>query len=140
LKEEPPTFREMGLGEEIPFAIEDVVRSCLAKSPEDRPRTAEELGLQYEQALGKRILPIRSTSGPAVGPSHTPAPNKPPPPVVPPPTKRMTIRNVLQHSVEAVMPESMAMIKLKGFIHDLGGEVIESVPGMIKVRLGTTTP
>ena len=33
------------------------------------------------------------------------------------------------------MPESMAMIKLKGFIFDLGGEVVESVPGMIKVRV-----
>ncbi len=33
------------------------------------------------------------------------------------------------------MPEAMAMIKLKGFIFDLGGEVVESVPGMIKVRL-----
>ena len=33
------------------------------------------------------------------------------------------------------MPEAMAMIKLRGFIYDLGGEVVESVPGMIKVRL-----
>lgn len=33
------------------------------------------------------------------------------------------------------MPESMAMLKLKGFIHDLGGEVVESVPGLIRVRL-----
>ena len=36
------------------------------------------------------------------------------------------------------MPEAMAMIKLKGFIHDLGGEVVESVPGMIRVRLTET--
>jgi hypothetical protein len=27
------------------------------------------------------------------------------------------------------------MVKLKGFIFDLGGEVVESVPGMIKVRV-----
>jgi serine/threonine-protein kinase len=38
------------------------------------------------------------------------------------------------------MPESMAMVKLKGFIHDLGGDVIESVPGMILVRLGEPAP
>jgi serine/threonine-protein kinase len=141
LDEEPPTFRTLGIGEEIPFAIEDVVRSCLAKAPEERPRSAEELALQYEQALGKRILPIRSTSG--TPPSATPAPTpngKTPRPTVPPPTKRLSIRDILQHSVEAVMPEAMAMIKLKGFIHDLGGEVIESVPGMIKVRLGSSTP
>ena len=33
------------------------------------------------------------------------------------------------------MPEAMAMVKLKGFVYDLGGEVLESVPGMIKVRV-----
>ena len=30
----------------------------------------------------------------------------------------------------------MAMLKLKGFLHDLGSDVIESAPGMIRVRLG----
>ena len=44
-------------------------------------------------------------------------------------------RNGIQHSVEASMPESMALVKLKGFIYDLGGEVVESVPGLIRVRL-----
>ena len=34
------------------------------------------------------------------------------------------------------MPESMALLKLKGFIHDLGGAIVESVPGLIRVRLG----
>ena len=29
----------------------------------------------------------------------------------------------------------MAMVKLRGFIYDLGGEVVESMPGMIKVRV-----
>lgn len=33
------------------------------------------------------------------------------------------------------MPESMAMVRLKGFIYDLGGEVIDSQPGLIRVRL-----
>jgi len=44
--------------------------------------------------------------------------------------------NVVEHSLEANMPEAIAIVKLKGFIFDLGGEVIESVPGMIRVRLG----
>ena len=34
------------------------------------------------------------------------------------------------------MPERIATYKLRGFIHDVGGEVVESVPGRIKVRLG----
>jgi serine/threonine-protein kinase len=38
------------------------------------------------------------------------------------------------------MPEAMAMLKLKGFIHDLGGEVLESEPGRIRVRLPGPVP
>jgi eukaryotic-like serine/threonine-protein kinase len=38
-------------------------------------------------------------------------------------------------TVEAWMPEQIAAVKLRGFVHDLGGEVIESIPGLIRVRL-----
>jgi serine/threonine-protein kinase len=34
------------------------------------------------------------------------------------------------------MPERIAACKLHGFIQDTGGEVLESVPGCIRVRLG----
>lgn len=34
------------------------------------------------------------------------------------------------------MPEGIAIMKLRGFVHDAGGEVVESLPGLIKVRLG----
>ena len=34
------------------------------------------------------------------------------------------------------MPETIAAYKLRGFVHDAGGEVLESVPGRIRVRLG----
>jgi serine/threonine-protein kinase len=49
-------------------------------------------------------------------------------------------RNALSQSFEASMPEVMAMMKIKGFIFDLGGEVVESVPGMIRVRLVERQP
>jgi serine/threonine-protein kinase len=49
-------------------------------------------------------------------------------------------RNAFRHSLEAVMPEAMALIKIKGFIHDLGGTVVDSVPGLIKVRLPDPQP
>ena len=35
-------------------------------------------------------------------------------------------------------PEVIAVRKLRGFVHDCGGEVVESVPGLIRVRLGKT--
>jgi serine/threonine-protein kinase len=40
------------------------------------------------------------------------------------------------HHLEAWMPERIATYKLRGFIHDKGGELLESVPGRIQVRLG----
>jgi eukaryotic-like serine/threonine-protein kinase len=137
LDADPPGFADIGLGEQIPAAVEDVVRSCLAKTPDDRPRSAEELALRFEQALGKRVLPIRSASAtPAGTPPPTPAATPANAPHTTPPSQRVPTRGVMQHSIEVQMLEAMALIKLKGFIHDLGGEVIESIPGLIRVRLG----
>jgi hypothetical protein len=34
------------------------------------------------------------------------------------------------------MPEKIAAYKLRGFVYDVGGEVAESVPGRIRVRVG----
>jgi serine/threonine-protein kinase len=39
------------------------------------------------------------------------------------------------HTLEAWMPERIAVVKLQGLIHDAGGEVVESIPGLIRVRL-----
>jgi serine/threonine-protein kinase len=134
-KKTPPTFAEIGLGKAIPPAIEAVVRSCLSKPPDQRPRNATELALTYERTLGKRITqfhraatsPSRmlaaQTAGGAAGSSSSPS-------------RQGLPLNAVQHSIEAVMPEALAIVKLKGFIYDLGGDVVESVPGKIHVRLG----
>src|SRR6516162_7096014 len=49
--EDPPplTFEDKHL--DVPPAVEDVVRRCLAKNPDDRPRNARELAECYEGAL-----------------------------------------------------------------------------------------
>ncbi len=121
----------------MPPAVERLVLDCLAKHPDDRPASASELLRRYETGLGKRFpLPRRSALVPnlrailaadaAAGPA-TPAPSK---------TLKTTADvHAVQHSIEARMPESMAMLKLRGFIHDLGGVVVDSVPGLIRVRL-----
>jgi serine/threonine-protein kinase len=41
------------------------------------------------------------------------------------------------HYLEAWMPERIAEYKLRGFIHDVGGEMIASEPGRIHVRFGS---
>ena len=44
--------------------------------------------------------------------------------------------DAIVHHMEAWMPDAIASRKLRGFVQDFGGEVIESVPGCIRVRLG----
>ena len=42
----------------------------------------------------------------------------------------------MAYELEAWMPDAIATCKLRGFVEDVGGEVMESVPGKIRVRLG----
>jgi hypothetical protein len=48
--------------------------------------------------------------------------------------------NAVTYRMEAWMPDTIAGFKLRGFVHDQNGEVIESVPGKIRVRLGGKLP
>ena len=43
---------------------------------------------------------------------------------------------VIVHHIEAWMPEQVATFKLRGFIRDVGGEIIENAAGRILVRIG----
>src|SRR5205823_9035886 len=45
--------------------------------------------------------------------------------------------NSVSYRMEAWMPDAIASHKLRGFVHDHAGEVIESVPGKIRVRIGS---
>ncbi len=138
--EPPPSFASAGVPGLVPPAIEALVRSCLAKYPEERPQTVEEVALRYEELLGKKIY--------AKGRPPAPATQVRPGELVPKLDRALALgalngaasRNAVVQHVTATMPESMAMLKLKGFIHDLGGEIVESVPGLIRVRLGTPAP
>ncbi len=38
--------------------------------------------------------------------------------------------------MEAVLPQAMAEYKMVGFIQDVCGKLIESIPGLIRLRLG----
>jgi serine/threonine-protein kinase len=161
VSEDPPAFADRG-ARHVPPAVEAVVRSCLAKHPEQRPQSALELFTRYEQALGRKIPPrpgswhsgVRqavkpspsmsggvvktslSGGGGAVNTSPSNSGSSGLQPVVRPTLERYTVR----HSFEVNLPEAMALLKVKGFINDLEGEVMESVPGMIRVRIGETKP
>jgi serine/threonine-protein kinase len=156
--EEPPSFSRMGVQGLVPPAVERVVQWCLAKDPGQRPRHARELAEAYAAALegykveatpGKAVprtrpsgpLPTRPSlvAPPAPPPAGAAGPPEPvlikSPPTTPPPGPLSDPLAVV-HTLEAWMPEKIATYKLRGFIQDAGGELVESVPGRINVRLG----
>ena len=148
--ESPPTFAELGLRRWVPKDVEQLVYDCLAKDPDDRPQSARELADRFDTALsraqekldsdpgrpglsGDRTRPAAGRAAPAIvhsGDRAAPAVATPPPGVT-------RDHATLPFHIEAWMPERIAIVKLRGFVHDAGGEVVESVPGLIRVRLGT---
>jgi serine/threonine-protein kinase len=131
--EPPPAFAHVGAPDIVSPTIEAVVLDCLAKDPAARPTCARELAerfetaLAHEQAVQDSALPSGYPDTPVAQDATC---------VVRPAMLRSVDPNAVTYHLEAWMPEQVANYKLRGFVQDAGGEVIESVPGRIRVRLG----
>jgi serine/threonine-protein kinase len=133
--EMPPSFAGVGAAGLVPSGIEQVVLECLAKDAADRPSCARDLAerfetaLAHEQALQEAALPAGYPDpGDRVAVAATC--------IAQPVLARSVDPHATIHHLEAWMPEQIATYKLRGFVQDAGGDVIESVPGLIRVRLG----
>jgi serine/threonine-protein kinase len=122
----PPPFAQFGANEWVPPAVEKLVIACLAKNREDRPASARALADLYDAALE----PAHENGATVSGEDTEPNPLTAPEPVV------EIDPHAVVHELEAWMPEAIATHKFRGFVQDFGGEVLESVPGRIRVLLG----
>src|ERR1700722_5861237 len=126
----PPRFEKIGI-KHIPPAVESIVNLALAKYPNERPQKAREL----VEAYG-RTVSINYWEGTApVGWEELPTAAECTPPArsglkLPPDPFRIT------HEFEAYMPERLAAAKLRGFVDDMGGQVLASEPGLIRLWIG----
>lgn len=134
--EAPPSFESIGARDWVPQPIEDVVNRCLAKDPAERPQSARDLAEDFETALD-HVQKVLEEQLPANHPrARMTMHGSPMPQQLPKPVEHNFDPQAVVHHLEAWMPEKIALFKLRGFVQDAGGQVLESQPGLIRVRLG----
>lgn len=129
----PPAFVKIGVTD-VPPAVEKLVMMLLAKYPNERPQTAFDVAFMFRQALGgdepdeADFEP--SEMVPEMGDESSGNFS----------AALQSGSNQIVVTLEAWMPERIAVVKLRGFIEDLGGRVVESIPGLVRVRLFEPKP
>lgn len=133
LRAEPLAFDTLGVND-VPPGVEQVVQSCLRKYPMERPAAARVVAQRYLEALGhslteeeQALLSMDAASGEG---DLTPL--------------ERAARSIDNPFAQALvlrgwMPEKIAILKLKGFLDDNHGEVTESEPGLVRVKLKVQT-
>lgn len=126
LKASPPTFKEAGLAEgAYKPSVEQVVMACLSKYPMDRPRDARDLAVRYMAALDEK-LNTDDFEEPVAVVTRSKSPS----------ALDIALHNTKETTqLEAWMPETIAVLKLRSFLLEFFGEVIESVPGLVRCKL-----
>jgi eukaryotic-like serine/threonine-protein kinase len=122
VSEPTPRFSHWGVTD-VPPVIEGLVLSCLSKSPAGRPESARALIETYQLAIGCKLVDDKAF---AISEANT--------------VSTLHERNSYQSrdvidQFDASMVEPLVIAKLRGFVNDIGGKVVESDAGVIKVKL-----
>ena len=131
LHRSPPTFAALGMCD-VPAAFENVVHRCLAKFAAERPISASALAADLGQALGIDLW--AETAPVAEIRRETPAP-----PAGDVAMEPVSGPNAIVRRTEAWMPDSIAIVKLGGFLSDAGGRLISTQPGLLKRAFRAST-
>jgi serine/threonine-protein kinase len=112
----------------LPRSLEAVLFGCLERDPRQRIQKPSELAELFGAALTRRAgtkrLPTHRDRVQNTSMRH-------------PDLDQFIIDSqAIVYHFEAFMPHAIAEHKLRGFVHDAGGELLESIPGLIRVRLG----
>ena len=129
VRDEVPRFAHIRQGLSIPQEIENVVARCLAKFPNERFQSAKDVCEEFCKAA---VAPLTAQEFPEA-PAKAKQANRSDPVIRIPTGGKFTIL----HELDAWMPEPIAVVKLRGFVEDKQGQVLDSQPGMIRVRLFT---
>jgi serine/threonine-protein kinase len=127
----PTPFVDLNLSGTPSPMVEEVVRWCLAPDPADRPGSAQELFAGYEAAVALEYenseeVSVTQTAVETVTelPTHV----------------RGIVRDTVVEQMNAWMPEQIAVFKLQGFAAEVGGEIVRSVPGLVRVEVKDPDP
>jgi eukaryotic-like serine/threonine-protein kinase len=136
----PPRFGRIGFGH-IPPGVEAVVQIALSKYPSERHQSMKDLCEQFGKAVGWDVWGMTAPAGY----SYDPPGEEEAIDLVPLGGSAEVVADpaidpyILSDLFEATLPEKLAAIKLRGFIEDARGQVVESEPGLIRVRVEMPT-
>jgi serine/threonine protein kinase len=130
----------------LPPAVEAVVLACLEPDPAQRLGSALELAELFSTALaqpGPISLPASPRVGQAFQPDGTSQAGRPdllsegPGQQSGPDAEQQVLdQDAVVYQMEAWLPQAIAEHKVRGFVQETGGAILESIPGLIRVRLG----